>query len=332
MRFEYPVALVALAGLPILAGVALWERRQLKRALVRWSQVLSVSRANRLPGLWVAVLEFALLAAGLTCAVLGFASPVIRRAVQEPLWDNVVIGLLIDVSRSTTAPLDPRAVDSPSRWDEMQRGLLEFLRQSPPGLRITALAFTDLAVPLMALPTDDHLEVAAKLRRLDHRFISRQGTNLVEAVRAGVKLLVAVPNDKRDKVFSLVLISDGDTGYTPELDAELARVSFPIHAIGVGGIEPVFIPDPGSPTGYLEELGEPVQTVLREDTLAAVAKRTGGQYFPFTKRGELFKLLGVITRQQGLRTTRTMVHEFRVGVVFLLAAFVLLAVHRQLTR
>lgn len=329
MRFEFPLALWALAGLPVLAAAAAAERRQLRRALDRWSRVPFVARASRVPRGRTALLRAGLLAAGFACAVLGFGSPVIRRPSSEPVWDNVVIGLLIDVSRSTTAPLEPRSVDSPSRWDQMQQEVLEFLRQSPPGFRITAAAFTDLAVPLMALPTDDRLEVAAKIRRLDHRFISRQGTRLVEAVRAGTRLLAGRP-DTRDHVRSLILLSDGDTSYTPELDAVLAETPVPIHVIGVGSPEPVFIPDPASPTGYLEDLGEPARTVLREDTLRAVATRTGGRYFTFHERGGLLRLLEQIVREQGQQTSRTVLHDLRVGPLFLLAAFLLLAGRRLL--
>ena len=329
MTFERPVLLWALAGVPVIALLALWERRNLRTALERWSRVAFVAGASRLPTRWFALAKFVLLAGGFACAAVGFASPVLQETTAEPVWENVFIGFLIDVSRSTTAPLEPRSVNSPSRWDEMQRGLLEFLRQSPSGLRMTALAFTDLAVPLMALPTDDHLEVASKVRRLDHRFITRQGTNFVEAVHAGSALFSEVDDRKgTGKVFALILISDGDADITPDLDAELSKVPYPIYTIGVGSPEPVYIPDPGSLSGYVERAGEPVRTALREDTLTFIAKRTGGQYYPFRSRGELLHLLGRIVEQQGKRSTRSVVRDRRIATVFFLSAFVLLVLYR----
>lgn len=331
MTFERPVLLWAIGGVLPLALLALRERRALRRALDRWSRVGLVATASRAPSAWYALAQFLLLAGGFACATIGFAGPILSQTVVVPIWENVFIGVLIDVSRSTTAPLEPRAVNSPSRWDEMQRGLLEFLEQTPPGLRVSALAFTDVAVPLMLMPTDDHLEVAAKIRRLDHRFITRQGTNFAEAIRAGAAVFDELSDRAGTRIFSLVLISDGDAELTPALDAELAGVRYPVHAIGVGSPEPVYIPDPGSPSGYLEKAGEPVRTVLHEETLAHIAKRTGGQYYPFRKRGELLQLLGRIVERLGQRTTRTVAHDRRIAVWFFAAAFVLLVLHQRPT-
>lgn len=329
MTFERPVLFWALGGVVLLAALALRERKNLRRALDRWSRVGLVATASRPASAWYALAQLLLLAGGFACAAIGFAGPILSETVAEPVWENVFIGLLVDVSRSTTAPLEPRAVNSLSRWDAMQRGLLEFLEQTPPGLKVSALAFTDVAVPLMLTPTDDHLEVAAKIRRLDHRFITRQGTNFAEAIRAGAAAFDELNDRSGTRIFSLILISDGDAELTPVLDAELARVRYPVYAIGVGSPEPVYIPDPGSPSGYLEKAGEPAQTVLREDTLAYIAKRTGGQYYPFRKRGELLQLLGRIVDQLGKRTTRTVVHDRRIAVWFFAAAFVLLVLHQR---
>jgi len=329
LTFERPLLLWALAGVPLLAALALWERRNVRAAAREWSQVAFVLDSSRLPTHRFALAKFLLLAGGFAAATVGFAAPVIRETTAEPLWENVYVGLLIDVSRSTEAPLEPHAVDSPTRWEEMQRGLLEFLRQSPPGLEISALAFTDLAIPLMASPTDDHLEIAAKVRRLDHRFITRQGTNLGEALRAGRALFKEEADRKDGKTFSLVMISDGDTPITLDLDAELARVPYPVYTIGVGSTEPVYIPDPGSLSGYVEKAGEPVQTALREDTLTHIATRTGGHYYPFRKRGELLHLLGRIVEQAGRRTTRQVIRDRRVATEFFVGAFVMLALHQR---
>lgn len=329
MTFERPLVLWALGAVPVLVLLALRERRDLARALGRWSRVEAVLGASRLPRPGYALGRFLLLAGGFAGAAIGFASPVVREAGVEPVWENVVVGLLIDVSRSTNAPLDPRAVDSPSRWDEMQRGLLEFLRQSPPGLRVTAVAFTDVAVPLMARPSEDHLEIEAKLRRLDHRFITRQGTSFVEALRAGAAALDEPGDRKGNKILSLVLVSDGDAPVTPALDGELSRFPYPVYAIGVGSPDPVYIPDPGSPSGYVERMGEPVTTALREDTLGFIARRTGGQYYPFRRRGELLDLLDRIVQQLGQRSTRSVVHGRRIAGWFFAAALVLLVLHQR---
>jgi hypothetical protein len=147
--------------------------------------------------------------------------------------------------------------------------------------------------------------VLAKIRRLDQTFIANPGTNLAAAIQQGVSLFVDPEADRQPATVSLILLSDGDTVVTRQLQTVLDRVTLPIYTLGIGALQPVPIPDPKSPTGWLTDTrGRPATTALNESLLRLIAERTGGAYYPISARDALVRTLRQLVIQQGQQVSQ----------------------------
>jgi Ca-activated chloride channel family protein len=314
MQWEYPHVLWGLLMLPCLLYlfVALWRQKQ--AFWQAWCQLPFTRQQSVLPSPRRYLLQTGLFLLGFTLSVFGFASPILSRTAWEPVWENVALVVLIDVSRSMEARRDPQEANAPSRFEETKEGLLAFLAVLPPGVKLSLVPFADSAVPITSGFSDDHDEMRARVRRLHRDFFYKQGTNLTTTLREGFYLADAFARQQLGAaasspalVVSLVLISDGDEPLSDTLRAILVEHGerVPVFTIGVGSARPAYIPDALSPVGYLvDRHGNPVTTALNEETLRFIAEQTGGAYYPFAQRGELFAALQEIIRTQGSRSQR----------------------------
>jgi hypothetical protein len=305
LQWDHPTLLWGLATLPLL-GVLLWCDWFLKRRLVhRWSQVPSVVKHSALPSAWRAIVYAGLVLGGFALAILGFASPILPTVTWEPAWERVALGLLLDVSPSMRASMDPYDSAGMSRLEVLKHAVQEVLTSLPGGVRVGMIAFAGVAVPIVPEPSADHQAVLAKIRRLDQTFIANPGTNLAAAIQQGVSLFVDPEADRQPATVSLILLSDGDTVVTRQLQTVLDRVTLPIYTLGIGALQPVPIPDPKSPTGWLTDTrGRPATTALNESLLRLIAERTGGAYYPISARDALVRTLRQLVIQQGQQVSQ----------------------------
>lgn len=304
IQWEHPEVLWGLVALPLLSYL-LWYDWFLKRRLVwRWSQVMSVVNRSALPSLWREIRRVGLLLGSFALAVAGFASPTLPTVAWEPAWERVAIGLLLDVSPSMRAPAAPDTA-SVSRLDMLKQAVQELLERMPGGIRVGVIAFAGVAVPVVPEPGADLQAVMAKVRRLDQTFIANPGTNLTAAIQQGLTLFVDTTLDEHPDTVSLILLGDGDTTVTRELQVVLQQATLPIYTLGIGALQPVRIPDTRSPSGFLTDLhGLPVTTEVNETVLRFVAEQTGGIYYPVTRRAALTRTLQQIVAQQGQQVTQ----------------------------
>ena len=343
MQWEYPWVLWGLVAVPLLTGLffILWNQK--KAFWEAWCRVpfTRMQSASPSPGRYF--LKTSLFLVGFTLSVLAFASPVIQRTAWEPFWENVVMVLLVDFSRSMEAPYDPEEENAPSRFAATKKGLQEFLSSLPKGVKVSLVPFSEYAIPVTAGFSDDHGEIIAKVRHLQRDFFYKQGTDLTTTLREGFNLADTFLQMRKSAptsassappVVSLILISDGDIRVTGEMQNFLAKRGdhIPVFTIGVGSERPAYIPDPLSPVGYLvDRKGSPVTTAFKPEALQFIAEKTGGTYYPFEKRGELFAALQDIIRKQGIRSQREYTYAYPLRPFFFLGAFFFLLISWKLT-
>jgi hypothetical protein len=337
MQWEYPWVLWSLAAVPglIYGAVILWHQK--RDFWDAWCRLPFMRQQSVGPSRLRYILAVTCLLLGFTLSVLGFASPVVQRIAWEAVWENVFLAILVDFSKSMEAPRDPLAVNAPSRFEEMRIGLLECLQTLPPGVKISLVPFSEYAIPITIGFSDDHSELIAKARRFQRDFFYKQGTDLTMALQEGFHLVdIFTPTHRKHArpsasplgpVTSLVLISDGDEPVTQALRQVLAKrgASVPVFAIGVGSEGPAYIPEPLSPVGYvIDSQGLPVTTTLNATTLQFIAEKTGGAYYPFKRRGQLFVALQQIIQKQGVRSRRASPYPYPLRHFFFLGAFLIL--------
>jgi Ca-activated chloride channel family protein len=174
------------------------------------------------------------------------------------------IVLIVDVSRSMLAADPP-----PGRLRRAQIELDEFLTHAP-GHRIAIVLFAaraHLYVPL----TSDYDALSFYIDSLDRLRLPTAGSQPQEAVAMAAELL-------KDTEYggSIIMLTDGSWE-----QPNVVESSFPLFILGVGT-------DAGGaiPLGdgrWLEKEGADVISRLNRDTLAAIAKRSGGAYSRFEK-------------------------------------------------
>jgi len=290
MRFLRLDALNWWEVLPVL--VACWgvhqhyvrSLRRRARVAPRFAALSRLSTWKREAG----ILAFGLLAAGALVFVLVRPQVVLAEKVPELERQDLII--LLDRSASM------RAHDiKPSRFSRATLEIRNFLKEKPEGIdRVGLVGFADASLILSYL-TKDVDTIAFYLDWIDRDPQTLLGTDIGAALKSTME--VAKKDDQpTHKVF--LLVSDGED-YGPELNNQLARYradGFHVHAIGIGGDEPVAVPvlqPDGREAPLRDEQGQIVKTKFTESTLRQIASITGGQYVRSTTGGEL---VGAITR------------------------------------
>jgi len=264
MSFDWPIALAALAVLPIL--VALYIDRDRRRVASQASfgnPDLIPNVVDRSPGRLRYLPPLTLLAA-LVFLIVGVARP--HADVNVPREEATII-LAIDVSRSMKA----KDVE-PTRLDAARVAAKTFLDEVPEKFRVGVVSFATRAVVGVA-PTEDRKLVTTALDTLK----PGEGTAIGDAV--ALSLLVGQPKEKdaARPPRAVVLISDGaqDGGRIKpdEAAAQAKKLGIPIYTVLVGTSEGVV--EETITGGYRQIIRVPPNP----ETLQQVAKGSGGEFF-----------------------------------------------------
>ncbi len=142
MSFQWPLALLSLAVVPVLLGVYWWALRRRRRRAVRYSSVALLRSV--LPGRkrWQRHLPVALLLAGIVALALASGRPQMVRSVPDA---RTSIILALDVSGSMCS-----SDVEPNRLAVAQEAARAFVENQPKGLRmglVVFAGFAELAVP-----------------------------------------------------------------------------------------------------------------------------------------------------------------------------------------
>lgn len=286
MRFDWPIALAALAALPIL--VALYidrDRRRVASQAEFGNPDLIPNVVDRSPGRLRYLPPLTLLVA-LVFLIVGVARP---HATVNVKREEATIILAIDVSRSMKA----NDVE-PTRLDAARVAAKTFLDQVPDKFQVGVVSFATRAVVGVA-PTADRSLVVSALDTLK----PGEGTAIGDAV--ALSLLVGQPKGENVQAppRSIVVISDGaqDGGQIQpdEAVAQAKKLGVPVYTVLVG-----------TEAGVVEEevtggFRRIIRVPANPETLQQVAAGTGGEFFAAPDAEGLQKVYDELGSRLGTR-------------------------------
>jgi Ca-activated chloride channel homolog len=290
--FLWPAALWGLLIIPLLAAAYLWALRRRARTRVRFSEIETLAAAmNARRRRWRHVPEIVFLLAFAATGV-ALARPTAPFSVPA---DIAGIMLAVDVSGSMLSQ-----DVTPSRLEAAKSAAKAFVAGLPEESQVGLVTFAGDAV-LHTPPTADHRRVLDAIDAISVRHWTAIGDGLVEALAALPGRIRPLPDGTVPPLppgpripAAVVLLSDGQNnrGLDPLEAAEIARrEDVIVYTIGIGR-------RPGeSAQGWV--IGGPVD----EETLAEIARHTGGQYFHPSTAEEFRAIYRHLARRVGWKTT-----------------------------
>lgn len=305
MRFDWPLALVALAVLPVL--VALYIDRDKRRVASQdrfGNPDLLPNVVDRDPGR-VRYLPPLVMLVALVFMIVGVARP--HATVSVPREEATIV-LALDVSRSM------KATDvQPTRLDAARIAAKTFLDRVPTKFRVGVVSFATRAAVAVA-PTEDRALVATALDTLK----PGEGTAIGDAVALSLRVGQPRQPDVQPAPRAIVVISDGarDGGRVEPVEAsqQAKRRGVPVYTVLVG-----------TPNGVVEEqlpggLRRIIQVPTSPETLQQVATESGGEFFAAPDAEQLSRVYEELGSRLG---TRKQDREITDLFAALAAAFVL---------
>ena len=264
MRFDWPLALAALAVLPVM--VALYvdrDRRRVASQAEFGNPDLLPNVVDRSPGRLRYLPPLTLLVA-LVFMIVGVARP--HATVSVPREEATIV-LALDVSRSMKA----KDVE-PTRLDAARVAAKTFLDEVPEKFRVGVVSFATRAAVGVA-PTQDRALVTTALDTLK----PGEGTAIGDAVALSVRSASQQGENAKAPPRAIVLISDGaqDGGRIDPSEAaqQAKRLGIPVYTVLVGTADGV----------VQEKLTGGFTRITRvppnPETLEQVAKESGGEFF-----------------------------------------------------
>jgi Ca-activated chloride channel homolog len=293
MTFEWPLMLIALLALPIVAGLYLLAQRRRRAYALRFASMALLEQvATAGPG-WRRHVPPLLYALSLAAMLIALARPSAVIAVPR---DQATAMLVIDVSGSMAAD-DLK----PSRLAAAQQAAREYVDGLSAGARVGLVSFETRAAVQVA-PTTDHDAV----RRAIERLRPEGGTAIGDGLAAALAQLADRPTDGSGQPTpaAVVLLSDGQqTAGRPFEEAATRAKSqgVRVDTVGVGqrGAAPVL---------------RGRQTVgLDESALQQIASSTGGQYFYAGETAQLRAIYADLSSQVAWVQERTEVTALFAG-------------------
>ncbi|HET6172603.1 MAG TPA: VWA domain-containing protein [Gaiellales bacterium] len=277
MTFEWPIALLSLALLPLLLGLLWLARRRRSRYAIRFSNVdvlAGVVQSTRSPWRYVPP---ALLCAALAALAVGLARPSVSVSAERKQGTVV---LALDRSGSMLAQDVP-----PDRITASRAAAQRFVKNIPDGFRVGVVTFSDTA-NAVAAPSFDRTAA----RRAIAGIQAGGGTAIGDAIESSLGMLGVNPTATRKvnvKGRAILLLSDGSNteGIDISTAAEAARrAGVPVYTIALG-----------TPNGVLDlqAIGQGNGTIPvppDPEALKAIARATGGESFTALDESTLKKV------------------------------------------
>lgn len=313
ITFLWPAFLWGLLLVPALAAGYLWTLRRRARPSITFPALEIVATANRRARRRRRLVPAGLFFAAVGVAVLALARPTLP--MPQPV-NRAAVMLAIDVSGSMLSE-----DIAPSRLEAAKSAAKGFVAGLPRGIPVGLVTFAGDA-QLVASPTEDLGRVLEAIEGITVRHRTAIGSGLIEAVTA-LPGRTRPPDSRLPPVSPMtpqppgvvVLLSDGqnNSGIDPLDAAEWARrQQVRVYTVGIGSRL-------GSTTGFM--IGGP----LDEDTLRAIAERTGGTYNYAASARQLRGIYRTLGRSVGWATRPVEVTLFlaAIAAALLLCAIVL---------
>jgi len=217
-----------------------------------------------------------------------------ERALAEQQLTGEDVMFVLDCSRSMWS-----TDVTPNRIERARLALLEFVHHRDGG-RVGLVAFSGEAF-LQCPLTFDYGAFEDALMAVDDKTIAVPGTDIGRALDEAVH---GMEKDSRRKV--MVLLTDGEDLERGGVDeaAKLAKQGVVIYTVGVGtpaGSQIQIINDHGQREWLRGPDGQIVHSRLDETTLAEIAQKTHGQYFPLGPLGEGLARVGSAVTEMAAR-------------------------------
>ena len=300
MTFTWPLALIGLLAIPLLAGLHLLAARRRRREAARFANPALVPNLVAAKPGWRRHVPPGIALVALTLLVLGVARPHIVRDVTR---DEATIVLAIDTSRSMAA-----TDVQPNRFTAAKAAAAAFLEEVPDEYSVGIVSFSTSADPVLPPTTDRE---AARVALAELRLGS--GTALGNAVVRSVELALGrddeqpqqpaptpapTPTTGQASPAAVLLLSDGAQtagDIRPLPAAERARqFGVPVSTIALGtGDAVVEVPRPNG-------LKERVVVAPDVNTLRLIARTTGGTFSEAPSAAKLQE----VYRELGTRLAR----------------------------
>lgn len=333
MQFLWPEMLWLLLALPALVAAYVFVLRRRKKSAVRYAS-LTLIRDALGPGQRIRRhVPPALLLLALAAAVVALARPM--ATVTLPA-QYMTIAMAMDVS------LSMRATDvEPNRLVAAQNAAKAFIEELPADVRLGIVTFAGTAA-VVQTPTDNRQDMIAAIDRFQLQRATATGSGLILALgmlfpEDGLDLEsvamqmrpagVALDHPKRDGNAPaardpvapgsytngvIILLSDGrrTTGPDPIQIAKMAADrGVRVYTVGFGTLQ-------GTTIGF-----EDYQIYVRldEDTLKAIAKVTGGEYFHAGTAADLRAVYQNLNARLAMERQQTEVGALASGLAALFA-------------
>jgi Ca-activated chloride channel family protein len=258
--------------LPILVVIFLinlyWKRKKQRE----FGDLELLKRLSPERSVFKPVLKLTVMLLALAALIIGLVNPKIGTKVETVKREGIDIVFAMDVSKSMLAE-----DVAPSRLEKSKQIVSQIINQLGSD-RIGIVVYAGSAFPVLPITTD-YSVAKMFLQSINPDMVSSQGTSLDEAIKLSATYFAE--KSKTSKL--LIMISDGeDHSEGAEAAAEDAKkLGMKIITIGLGTEKGGTIPlkKNGIVESYQRDNnGEVVITKLNPNSLATIAKITGGGY------------------------------------------------------
>jgi len=315
-RFASPYFFLLLAILPILMYYR--TRRQIRPGM-GMSSLTSVRHISPSPFLVIQRILPILKYVALCLMIIAMARPQSGTKKENILTEGINIALAVDLSGSMEA-LDFKRKGKIVNRLEAVKGVVQDFISKRSGDRIGMVVFGSNAYTQLPL-TRDYNTIVSVLERLK---IGAAGKNTAIGDAIGISLIRL--EDIKSQSNVIILLTDGQSNageLSPDTAAEVAvQKKVKIYTIGVGtrGKAPFLIRDPVFGERYVYQ-----QVDIDEDTLKAIADKTGGLYFRAENIEGLQEIYDTIGKLEKTEVkVKTFAEYSELYSYFLIPAFILL--------
>ena len=324
MHFVWPEALWTLLVLPLLWAAYIWLLKLQRAQALQFSSLILLRPALQGHKAWRRHVPPLLLWLALACSLLALARPVARIVLPS---DYMTLVMALDVSRSMLAQDVP-----PSRIEAAKDAAKSFIRELPSQVRVGIVSFAGSA-QLAQQVTDQREDLLAAIDRFELQRGTATGSGLLLA------LSTLMPDAGIQLESALYGASFGSPGTSPGarplgstgMPAKAKAPPVPVGSYSGGAIlllsdgRRTTGPDPMDAAKQAADLGVRVHTVafgtlegvipgmegysffarVDEETLQAVAKATGGEFFRAQNAQDLHSVYAKLSSRMALETRDT---------------------------
>ncbi|MEU4397386.1 VWA domain-containing protein [Micromonospora orduensis] len=307
MIWQSPLRLWLLLGVLALVVAYLVMQRRRSRYAVRFTNLRLLDRVAPQRPAWRRHVPAGLFLAMLALLVVGFARPTAEVRVPR---ERATVMVAVDVSTSMLA-----TDVEPDRLAAAKQAARRFVEGLPDEFNVGLVAFAGSAAVLVP-PNTDRGALDEGIDRLAEGVTGVQGTAIGEAINTSLGAVKGLDSQaaKEPPPARIILLSDGanTSGMDPmEAAADAVAAKVPVHAISFG-----------TPSGFVDRGGRPIQVPVDGQTLRAVADETGGMFHEASTTDELRAVYDDIGSSVGYRTERQDISArfIGLGLVFAMGA------------